>query len=303
MSDSEVTPSSLLGSIQAHLDERLKSPFVGAFVVSWVIHNWRELLLIFFSENSIEIKIKTVAPVVSDLSNLLWIPLAYAFLGIIGYYVVSLAFLLIFELYGLVRRAVERRFDAYRWVHPNIYLEFKRKSRIKVDELTELASDHIKKIEDLNQQKSHAEMQTLNLKKNLSEAQEQNAGLLLDKENARNLLERMAELQKESEEKIEEARIKLDGYVKELREEKKEAADKVKRIIMAQERAIQLLNTALFDMAREVDSKTFGAMPVESIAPTLLAMKANEITEEKFVRLFSLAKLRVQIINALNLSS
>jgi hypothetical protein len=34
--------------------ERVKSPFLGAFVFSWIAFNWQPLIILVFSENKIE---------------------------------------------------------------------------------------------------------------------------------------------------------------------------------------------------------------------------------------------------------
>jgi len=61
--DEEACPSAgiftaLLGSAKANVDERLKSPFAGAFLVSRVADNWQALLLSIFSRRSVEWRIE-----------------------------------------------------------------------------------------------------------------------------------------------------------------------------------------------------------------------------------------------------
>ena len=137
MSESEISVSSLLGSIRNHVDERLKSPFVGAFVVSWVAHNWQEILVLTFSKKPIEEKISAVSASAANIGDVFWWPLFYAFVGIVGYYLISTAFFIVFEFYGIIRRFIERKFDSYRWVHPDSYMEYKKISNEKIQDLSD----------------------------------------------------------------------------------------------------------------------------------------------------------------------
>jgi hypothetical protein len=46
-----------LQSIFKSTQERIKNPFVGAFMTSWVLFNWKPILFLVFSVTSIEYKI------------------------------------------------------------------------------------------------------------------------------------------------------------------------------------------------------------------------------------------------------
>jgi hypothetical protein len=158
MSDIEGTFQTLLGSLQSHFEDRLKSPFGGAFIVAWVAINWKAILILLASDTSIEARIFTVSNTYFSSSwSVLWLPLIWAAIGVIGYYLVATAFVIFYECYGLLRRLVERWFDSYRWVPPSTYIETKRATRAQIEELSSLASDQLEKIAQLREDTSAAE--------------------------------------------------------------------------------------------------------------------------------------------------
>jgi hypothetical protein len=158
MSDSEAGFQSLLGSIQSHLEDRLKSPFGGAFVISWIAINWKPVLVLMASDARIEDRISIVsATYFSSAWNYLWWPLLCAVGGVLSYYVFSTIFVVFYEGYGVLRRFVERKFDSFRWVPPATYIEMKRESREKIEDLSSLAADQLGAIEELRGELSVAE--------------------------------------------------------------------------------------------------------------------------------------------------
>lgn len=141
---------SLLGSVRTHIEDRLQSPFAGAFAIAWLVVNWKAVLILAFSASPIENRIDVLSKQYLSLDAGLWLPLWYAVIGVIGYYLVATAFLALYELYGMARRWVEIKFDKHRWVNPESYIRFKREMRRQIDDLSSLASDHTDRIEQLS---------------------------------------------------------------------------------------------------------------------------------------------------------
>ena len=92
-----------LQSIFKSTEERIKNPFIGAFMTSWCLFNWKPILFLFFSSKIIEDKITYISSSFSNICFLLWFPLCSAI-----FYVLILPYLnlLIEELlkYSSIKR-------------------------------------------------------------------------------------------------------------------------------------------------------------------------------------------------------
>lgn len=58
--------------------ERLKNPFLGTLILSWIAVNWKPVSILFFSKATISEKIDIIEQNYSDLLHNLWIPLIIA---------------------------------------------------------------------------------------------------------------------------------------------------------------------------------------------------------------------------------
>ncbi len=72
--------------------ERLKNPFIGSFILSWCIFNWKAILIIVFSAKTIEQKIDLVSNNYFDINLLLWFPIIMALLYVLVLPYISLIF-------------------------------------------------------------------------------------------------------------------------------------------------------------------------------------------------------------------
>ena len=70
--------------------ERIKSPFIGSYITSFLIYNWRPIFILLFSDAKMECKIEIINKNYCMLSALLW-PL-----GITAFYILILPYLNIF---------------------------------------------------------------------------------------------------------------------------------------------------------------------------------------------------------------
>lgn len=64
-------------------EERIKNPFIGAFMTSWIIFNWKSIIFIIFSSKNVEEKIAFIDKHFSNIENILWLPLISAFFYIL----------------------------------------------------------------------------------------------------------------------------------------------------------------------------------------------------------------------------
>ncbi|WP_060873834.1 hypothetical protein [Myroides odoratus] len=64
-----------LGSIFKTTEERLKNPFVGSFIISFIAFNWKPILIVIFSNIPIEDRVSYVSNNYSDVAYLLVLPL------------------------------------------------------------------------------------------------------------------------------------------------------------------------------------------------------------------------------------
>lgn len=75
----------ILDSLKDTAKERIKSPFIGAFVVSWCIYNWEIFLRIYYHDNKdINNLIEIIKPILADESrtlNPLLVAISYIIVG------------------------------------------------------------------------------------------------------------------------------------------------------------------------------------------------------------------------------
>lgn len=181
-------------SLRAHVDERIKSPFAGAFLIAWIAVNWQAILILCFSETTIEQRIKVVLAEHSGFGVVVIKPILYA-LGIAAsFYILSALFLFVAELYSLARSWVERLFDKAKWRSPDEYLAAKKKYLDEISELKELAADNLSKVSLAEEKANDASLELIRAKKEVTEIQ---AILTSQIEEKEGLLSRLSEADQE----------------------------------------------------------------------------------------------------------
>lgn len=88
----------ILHSIVSNSKERLKNPFLGAFITSWIAFNWQPIFIILFSNKTIEDKITFVNQNFIDPYHLLYFPLISTVIYIIILPYINLVTELLIEL-------------------------------------------------------------------------------------------------------------------------------------------------------------------------------------------------------------
>jgi hypothetical protein len=168
-------------SLRHHVDERLKSPFGGAFIVSWLAINWKLVLILLLSKKSIEERVIDATKNYVDWWNGLLLPILLAVAIALGFYLLSAFFLVIFEFYQLVQRTIKRRFDLVSWQSPKKYLDMKRALGEQIESLRSLATDNLEQVEVEKKRTSEVADKLLKAQEELGEATSTNARLAGEK--------------------------------------------------------------------------------------------------------------------------
>lgn len=160
--------ASIGASVRDHLDERLKSPFGGAFALAWLIVNWRELLILAFSSEKVEARVAGFSKDTS-LYDALWHPLWLALTIAVAFYLLSALFIGISELYQWLSRSIKRPFDHVTWVHPDTYVKLKREHSAQVSYYVEAASDNLDRLRGEQKKTTEVTEQLVKIQTELSE--------------------------------------------------------------------------------------------------------------------------------------
>ncbi len=73
----------ILNSFKDVTKERLKNPFIGSFIFAWIVFNWKPIIYIILSKDTIESRIQVISQYFSPITNTLIYPLLFALIYII----------------------------------------------------------------------------------------------------------------------------------------------------------------------------------------------------------------------------
>jgi hypothetical protein len=73
----------LLETLFSTANQRIKSPFFGSFIFSWIIINWKPIFYVLFSDDKISIKIKNIEDSYEFIQNSLLYPLLLSFIYVV----------------------------------------------------------------------------------------------------------------------------------------------------------------------------------------------------------------------------
>ncbi|CAM1363514.1 conserved protein of unknown function [Tenacibaculum soleae] len=133
------------GILNAILDtskDRLKNPFIGAFVFSWIAINWKPIATFLLSDQSIEIRIEKIQLNYSSLWETLLLPLIIA-----GIYIVVLPYLMLF--FDLISNIALKKRKENLFEHRFYDIEGRKKLAIGESELEDIKANYREKA-DLN---------------------------------------------------------------------------------------------------------------------------------------------------------
>lgn len=165
-------------------EDRIKNPFIGAFLTSWILFNWKPILYIIFSDEKIKDKIYYITETDSynDQYNYFWLPLISAifYILILPYLSFSFEYLVKFSNKWRNKVSLETKDEALELeigiAKNEITLEEKR------TEFRERNS-HNQMVENLNSQ-------ILQLQNSLNDSRNKNSELSIQLQDQRNGLEK-----------------------------------------------------------------------------------------------------------------
>jgi|GEM_PF-2572184 len=200
-------------SIFDNYRERIKSPFIGSFIISYCIFNWRTFAVLFYSDWPIHCRIEFINENYCNTGNIL-IPLAISFI-----------YILILPYFNLICDSILKKYNA---------IVIDKKNKYKIDSLIQKKDEAIKLREIADAQAGTSEIVELNvkIKKLNDEISELNTRNQTDNERWQNSISNFkniedsdksikTELQKEVS-KLEKENKKLNTNLSEQRKELEE---------------------------------------------------------------------------------
>lgn len=103
--------SYLKSTFNNYLSERFSNPVIFSFVVSWVVINWKILLILFFSEQNIEIKIGAIIAVGGWLESLIYPCLSAIFYVIVMPYILEGSYIIQEKTFKRTQNKLADRLD------------------------------------------------------------------------------------------------------------------------------------------------------------------------------------------------
>lgn len=154
----------LFDNLNKSIQERIRNPFLGSFLISWIIYNWNSLLILLFSNKTIEDKINTIKPKEIFYVSGFWMPILFATIYVLFIpYIFFIIDYLTKHSYELRKKNVnERRKTALSLSRENIELqtqletiknEYKDAVRLKKDNdsLQDEIQNYYRDINELNE--------------------------------------------------------------------------------------------------------------------------------------------------------
>lgn len=122
--------------------DRIKNPFTGAFITSWIVFNWKPLVFFIFSSDKIATKIHFIETTYSNIWHLLFYPLASTFI-----------FLFLVPYINLINEwfVKKSKIDREKRLHDDQILLIKRETEIEEKKAEkEIAVEIVRKQENKN---------------------------------------------------------------------------------------------------------------------------------------------------------
>ena len=192
--------SGVVQSLKDHVDERLRSPFGGAFVLSWLVVNWKGVAVMLLSDLPVEERIKQATTDYVDWYSGLLLPVGLALTFTFGFYVVSSVFVFLVEAYELAKCRIQRWYDDKTWVPPERYVALKVRLNGQIRYLQDLAADNIDAVENERIKTTEATDRLLKVQTELAQLSGELARAAEEKN------EVLGELQKERKQRTSQAR-------------------------------------------------------------------------------------------------
>lgn len=148
----------LLSSFFKTSEERIKNPLIGTFILAFIAYNWKAILILIFSNKSIEEKITLITTSYSSIGNILIYPILISI-----FYILILPYIMWFFDFITFKAIKGRNVNLYK----NKLFDIEGKKNIASEEieLENLKADYKEK-SDLNKKVKNLEhvIETKNLK-------------------------------------------------------------------------------------------------------------------------------------------
>jgi len=125
-------------------EERIKNPFIGTFLISFIAFNWKAISIFFFSQNKIEDRIVYISNNFSNLTNLLVLPILISL-----FYVIGLPYIMVW-IENITFKSFKLRLE-HVYKSKDLDLDGKKHILLKELEIEDLRSNYKDKA-DLNRQ-------------------------------------------------------------------------------------------------------------------------------------------------------
>lgn len=145
--------------------ERIKNPFIGAFIFSWIAINWKPVLLLIFSTKTIEGKITYIEINYSLVLNTLILPamIAISYIAVLPYLMWFLDSISLKAIYGRKTNMVQLQLNDIKAKQDlaeeesnleNIKADYREKADLnkKIERLNTLIEDQREQIKELNEE-------------------------------------------------------------------------------------------------------------------------------------------------------
>jgi len=185
-------------------EERLKNPFVGTFILSFLAFNWKPIIVLFLSNKKIENRIGYIVKNYSQIETLLYFPLIMALV----YIIVLPYFMWLFE---------SITFKSYKERNQNLYksklvdIDGKKSVALSEIELENLKADYKEKA-DLNNQINSLKNQLSDTEKLLNTTGERIDNLIKENNDLKTELVKKESTIDELYNRIDDSDIKIKNY-------------------------------------------------------------------------------------------
>ncbi len=142
--------SSIQKDLKATLYERLNSPFIGCFIISWVLINYKEVLFFFFSNENINIRISLLESVHSNYYTFILKPLLLSLAFIITHPIISVIIFWWQERLRDIKRKIKLSIENGAVIPMEEYRKLESQTSEKLTKNNEMTLGYENKIEKLS---------------------------------------------------------------------------------------------------------------------------------------------------------
>lgn len=181
-----------LQTIFKSTEDRIKNPFIGAFLTSWVLFNWKPILYLAFSDEKIKDKIDFIIDTekYNNIWNYFWLPLfsAIFYIGVLPYVSLVFEFIVKFSHKWRNNISLEARDEALQLqigiAKNEIVLEEKKTEFREKNSHNELVQSLHVQVESL---KKSLEENTISNIETVTSLTEKNNNLVIEKQSSQNI--------------------------------------------------------------------------------------------------------------------